>query len=258
MFDTINDKYIIFLLAATRLSSVFIFSPFLGRRNIPAIAKIGLALMIGIGISQSLDAAVPQIDSWLMFVLVVGKEMLVGFGLGLIMNMFVSAYLIAGEQADLQMGLSMSKLYDPSTGTAMALTSTVYNILFILIFFSSNSHLTMIKLVADSCKAFPLGKDFFNFNACGYIVLLFGDVLILALKVAIPVIAIELLAEVGLGVMMRLVQHINIFSVGFQLKVAVGLLMVAVTIPVVSQIIDSTMTYMFERLGEGVNRMLAA
>jgi flagellar biosynthetic protein FliR len=102
VFDTVNDKYILFLLAATRLSSVFIFSPFLGRRNIPAIVKIGLALIVGIGITQSLDTAVPQIDSWLMFVLVVGKELLVGFGLGLIMNMFVSAFFIAGEQADLR------------------------------------------------------------------------------------------------------------------------------------------------------------
>jgi flagellar biosynthetic protein FliR len=152
----------------------------------------------------------------------------------------------------------MGRIYDPSTGVSMALTSTVYNILFTLIFFASNSHLTMIKLVADSCKAFPLGKDFFNFAAGGYIVALFGDVLILALKVAIPIIAIELLAEAGLGVLMRLVQHINIFSVGLQIKIAVGLLMVAVTVPVVSQIIDTTMSYIFERLGEGVNRMLAA
>lgn len=258
MFDAVNDKYIIFLLAATRLSGVFIFNPIIGRRNIPAMVKIGLALLVGIGISQSLDTAVPDINSWLMFVLVVGKEMLVGFGLGLIMNMFVSAFLIAGEQADLQMGLSMGRIYDPANGTSMALTSTVYNILFTLIFFSSNSHLTLIKIVADSCKAFPLGKDFFNFAASGYIVTLFGNVLVLALKVAVPIIAIELLAEAGLGVLMRLVQHINMFSIGLQIKLAVGILMVAVTIPVVSQVIDSTMSYMFERLGEGINRMLAA
>jgi len=258
VFDAINYKYIIFLLAATRLSGVFIFNPLIGRRSIPAIVKIGLALLIGIGITQSLDSAVPDIDSWLMFVLVVLKEMLVGFGLGLIMNLIISAFLIAGEQTDLQMGLSMSRIYDPSNGTAMALTSTVYNILFTLIFFSSNSHLTLIKIVADSCKAFPLGKDFFNFAAGGYIVSLFGNVLVLAIKVAIPIIAIELLGEAGLGVLMRLVQHINMFSIGLQLKIAVGLVMVSVTIPVVSSMIDSIMPYMFERLGEGINRMLAA
>ena len=214
--------------------------------------------MIGIGISQSLDTAVPQIDSMLMFILIIGKELLLGFGIGLIMNMFISAFVIAGEQTDLQMGLSMGRIYDPSTGVSMALTSTVYNILFTLIFFSSNSHLTLIELVADSCKVFPLGNDFFNFDAGAYIFNLFGDVLILALKVAIPVIAIEFLAEAGLGVLMRLVQHINIFSVGLQIKLAVGLLMVAVTVPIVSQIIDSSMSYMFERIGEGLNKMLTA
>jgi flagellar biosynthetic protein FliR len=258
VFDIINDRYIIFLLAATRLSGVFIFNPILGRRNIPGILKVGLALIVGIGISQSLDTAVPKIDSLLTFVAIVAKELLVGFGIGLIMNIFMSAFIIAGEQTDLQMGLSMGKIYDPSSNVSMAITSTVYNILFTLIFFASNSHLTLIKLVADSCTTFPLGRDIFNVEAGKYIVLMFGDALTLALKIAIPVIAIEFLAEAGLGVMMRLVQHINIFSIGLQVKLAVGLLVVAITIPLMSNMIDSSMSYIFERIGDGIGRMLSA
>ncbi len=88
--------------------------------------------------------------------------------------------------------------------------------------------------------------------------LLFGDILILALKLAIPVIAIELLAESGLGVLMRIVPHINVFAVGLQVKLAVGLGIIILTIPLTSRVLDTSITLMFERIEEGVSKMLSS
>ena len=257
MLGSLNENYIVFLLAATRMSGLFIFNPIFGRKNVPAILKVGLSLIIALGLLPALPAANPQIDSLLIFSLIVFKEMLVGFAIGMMMNMFISALLIAGESIDMQLGLGMGKIYDPLTSTSMALTGTVYNILFTLMFFISNGHLTVIRIVARSCELFPLGKDIFNFEAGGYIVLIFGDVLILALKLAIPIIAIELITEVGLGILMRLVQQINVFVIGLQVRLAVGLVVVVLTLPIVSRILDSSMTLMFERIEKGISRILS-
>lgn len=239
------------------MSGLFIFNPIFGRKNVPAILKVGLSLIIALGLLPALPAANPQIDSLLIFSLIVFKEMLVGFAIGMMMNMFISALLIAGESIDMQLGLGMGKIYDPLTSTSMALTGTVYNILFTLMFFISNGHLTVIRIVARSCELFPLGKDIFNFEAGGYIVLIFGDILILALKLAIPIIAIELITEVGLGILMRLVQQINVFVIGLQVRLAVGLVVVVLTLPIVSRILDSSMTLMFERIEKGISRILS-
>jgi len=257
MLGSLNENYIVFLLAATRMSGLFIFNPIFGRKNVPAILKVGLSLIIALGLLPALPAANPQIDSLLIFSLIVFKEMLVGFAIGMMMNMFISALLIAGESIDMQLGLGMGKIYDPLTSTSMALTGTVYNILFTLMFFISNGHLTVIRIVARSCELFPLGKDIFNFEAGGYIVLIFGDILILALKLAIPIIAIELITEVGLGILMRLVQQINVFVIGLQVRLAVGLVVVVLTLPIVTRILDSSMTLMFERIEKGISRILS-
>ncbi|HAN20846.1 MAG: flagellar biosynthetic protein FliR [Clostridiales bacterium GWF2_36_10] len=258
MFNELSNNYILFLLVITRFSSTFIFNPFMGKKNIPGILKVGLAIVIAAGITPALSEANPQIDSMLQFIFIILKEMLIGFGIGMMMQMFVSIALIAGESIDMQLGLGMGKVYDPQSNVSMALTGSVYNTVFTLMFFASNGHLTLIRIVTRSCELFPLGNDIFNFGVGSYIVLLFGDVLILALKLAIPVIAIEFLTEAGLGVLMRIVPHINIFAIGLQVKLAVGLLVVLLTLPIASRVLDSSMTYMFERLEEGISIMLSS
>ncbi|NCA67963.1 MAG: type III secretion protein, partial [Clostridia bacterium] len=110
----------------------------------------------------------------------------------------------------------------------------------------------------ESCELFPVGNEFINFNAGSYVVLIFGDVLILALKMAIPIIAVALLTEAGMGFMMRAVPHLNVFAVGLQVKLAVGLIVVILVLPVTSKLLDSSMTYMFKRIADGINIFLSS
>lgn len=258
MISELSNNYILFLLAITRISGAFLFNPLLGKKNVPALVKIGLAIVIAIGIFPSLDQANPEIYSFIHFIMIVMKELLVGFGIGMLMQMFMSIALIAGESIDMQLGLGMGKVYDPQSNISMALTGSVYNTIFSLMFFASNGHLTLIKIITESCQLFPLGNDFFNLKFGSYAVLLFGDILILGLKLAIPLIAIEFLTEAGLGVLMRIVPHINIFAVGLQVKLAVGLSVIILTLPIASRVLDTSMTYMFERIEEGVSKMLSS
>lgn len=257
MFSDLSNNYILFLLVITRISGTFLLNPFLGKKNIPAALKVGLAIIIAVGITPALNQANPEIDSLFLFVMIILKEMFIGFGIGIIMQLFVSIPLIAGEAIDMQLGLGMGKVYDPQSNVSMALTGSVYNILFTLIFFASNGHLTLIKIITESCRLFPLGNDIINFEIGSYVVFLFGDILILSLKLAMPVIVIEFITEAGLGILMRIVPHINIFAVGLQVKLAVGLTIVILTIPIASRILDSSMTYMFERVEEGIRIMLS-
>lgn len=248
----------LFLLVLTRISGAILFNPFLGKKNIPAIAKIGLSLVITVGITPSLLELSPKIDSAVVFIVVIIKELLVGLGMGMLMQVFSSVVFIAGESVDLQLGIGMGRIYDPQSNVSMSATGSIYNILFTLLFFASNGHLTLIKIVIETFKICPPGSDIFNFKAGSYVFLLFGDVIILAIKLALPVIAIELLTEAGLGVLMRIVPQINVFSVGLQVKLAVGFTVVLLTLPLVSRILDNSITSMFEKVEEGIRLMLTS
>lgn len=256
MFDSDKSSYILFLLVFTRICGAILFNPLLGRKNVPVIAKVGLSFAISLCVFPNLDQTSTGIDTIVEFVFAILKELFVGYIMGFIMQLVMSAVFIAGESVDMQLGLGMSKIYDPASNISMAISGTVYNLLFTIIFFLSDGHLTLIRLLCGTCKLFKVGEGFINPEAGGYIVLIFGDILLLSLKLAMPIIAVEFLTEVGFGFLMRSVPQINIFSIGLQIKLAIGFLMLIMTLPVTSRLLDYSITYMFDKIESGIGYML--
>ena len=91
--------------------SGFIFlNPVLGRRNIPSIAKTGLALVLSVLIytAEGGGASDFTVDSSLEFAVLLLKEFAVGFLLGFIMELMDMIFTFAGTVMDFQMGISMA------------------------------------------------------------------------------------------------------------------------------------------------------
>ena len=251
------NSYLVSLLVLTRLTGALLFNPLLGRRSVPAIAKVGLALILTVVIFPTLKLPAVAFHTPLSFMLAIIRELLIGYALGLVMNLFIAWVLMAGEIMDMEMGASVSKIYDPQSGISMPITGTALNILFTLIFFATDGHLTLIKIVANSLTMFPPGPQMVAFEVGQYLTMMLGDMLTLAMKLAMPVLAIELLTEAGLGVLMRIVPQINVFVVGIQIKLAIGLLVVVLALPAITRLIDFSMGQMFEAMQKGIQMMLA-
>jgi flagellar biosynthetic protein FliR len=257
MLDDASFKdYIILLLVFARITGAILFNPLLGRKNIPAMARVGLSIALTLCVFPLLDRPDTGIDTAFEFIFAALKELFVGFTIGFIMQLVMSAVFTAGESVDMQLGTGMSKIYDPSSNISMALSGTIYNLVLTMLFFLSNGHLTLIRLIFRSCMLFPVGVGFINFDGGRQIVLIFGDILLLALKIAMPIIAAELLAEAGLGILMRSVSHINIFSIGLHIRLVVGFAILVMSLPTVSRLLDNSVTYMFEKINTGIEAML--
>ena len=55
---------------------------------------------------------------------------------------------------------------------------------------------------------------------------------VLAVKLCMPILAAELIAQVGMGILMKVIPQINVFAINIELKVIVGLaLLLVLTIP---------------------------
>jgi flagellar biosynthetic protein FliR len=122
----------------------------------------------------------------------------------------------------------------------------------IVIFFVSNAHLTFFKIIIYSFDILPLGTALINPNCGAYAVMLFSNILVLSLKFALPVVAIELVTEFGLGMLMRTVPQINIFVVGLQLKLLVGLVLIVLVFPQMFMFLDNTTDLMLKNVYEGL------
>ena len=54
---------------------------------------------------------------------------------------------------------------------------------------------------------------------------LFVECTLLAVKMCMPVLAAELIGQLGMGVLMKVIPQINVFSINIELKVIIGLVM---------------------------------
>jgi len=242
--NILNDPTF-FLLVLMRMSGAILLNPLFGRRNVPNMVKAGMTLMLSLMLSFSASDDYAAADTLLAFILKAVSEFAIGYAIALVMNMFLSVLHIAGDQIDMQMGMGMGRAYDPGSNVTSPMTASVYYTFLILLFFATNGHITFYKLLSDSFTAIPCGSEV-NFSAvAGAVLGLFSNTLVLALKFALPIIAIEFFTEMGLGIMSRAVPSINILAVGIQLKMLVGLLILGILSPIFGTFCDQLFSNMF-------------
>lgn len=107
--------------------------------------------------------------------------------------------------------------------------------------------MSYIKLFHISYETLPI--DFQDsLRTCQALVTYFSTVLTLAVKLAAPIIAIEFITEICLGVLMKAVPSIHIFALNIQLKVLIGLAAVLIMAQPMSDFIEKLMGIMWQNL----------
>jgi flagellar biosynthetic protein FliR len=230
------------------MTGVIFFNPIFGRTSIPAMVKIGLSLGIALNIAFDLTGTNIMDYTTIDLLISMVREFAVGYAMGFIMQLFLAVFHIGGELMDLQMGFSMAQMYDPSTNSQVSVTGNFLTVMYIMIFFISNSHLTLMAIAAKSYSVVPVGLGGVSGKIGIYIIELFGYILVYAIQLSLPIVVTEILTEVAVGIMMRVVPNINVFVVNMQLKVMVGMLVLLTIIPVLVQYLGKMNMIMLDRM----------
>ena len=238
MFDW--AELTLFLYVSARVSGFILFNPILGRANIPAAFRTGMALVLSwfvMGVTRQEVPAPTGVVELLIHLLL---EMALGFLLGMAVNFFFYIPQLAGQMIDTQMGMTMNQMYDAGSQANMSVTGMILNILMTLLFFAAGGHLTLIRIFLTSEEIVPLGAVSIGVPAYQYLLELFIQCTILAVKLCMPIMVAELIAQVGMGVLMKVIPQINIFAINIDLKVLIGLsLLFMLTVPFSEFIIDA-------------------
>jgi len=247
MLFNIYDNCDLFLLLLVRMSGAVLLNPLFGRRNVPNLVKAGLTFALAAVLTVYSASSVPafRISSILEFFYMALMEFMVGYVVSFVCSVFFSAVIVAADVIDMQLGIGMAKAFDPGSNITAPVTGSIFNGFMVIIFFATNGHITLFKLLADTVAAVPCGSGFTVSGAALAVTGVIGSAFTIALKLALPVIAIELIFELGLGVLTRVVPHINIFSVGIQLKLAAGFTVLLIMAPVFGSFCDELYSLMF-------------
>jgi flagellar biosynthetic protein FliR len=230
------------------MAGVIFFNPIFGRSSIPTIAKIGLSLGIALNVTYGLTGVYVADYTTIDLLVSLVREFAVGFAIGFIMQLFLTVFHVGGELMDLQLGFSMAQMYDPSTNSQISVTGNLITIMYTLLFFITNSHLSLLAIASRSYSVVPVGLGGVSNKIGIYVIELFGYILVYAVQLSLPIIVTEILVEVAVGILMKVVPNINVFVVNMQVKLMVGLIVILTVIPVLVQFLGRMNSIMLDRM----------
>lgn len=232
------------LLAAIRISPLFIMAPGLGSLHIPMMARglfvLGLASMLIAAPLQSTGATLPT-DIGGLFLMAM-SELLIGATLAFGLMAGFAAFQFGGRILDLQIGFGIANIFDPLTRAQMPMLGSALQLAALMVFFSMDGHLVILQGVAFSLERIPLGTPFTELPIAA-IVAQFGTMFTFGLAIVAPVMIVLLLLDVGLAVISRTMPQVNIFFVTIPIKIFVGLLVLAISVqymePIMRKVFES-------------------
>ena len=223
----------LFLLILARMSGFVQFNPLLSRQNFPGMFRAGFTLLLAAFTYSVEGGRLEPPAGVLPFAGAVLLELAVGFSLGMVVHFFFYIPQMAGLAIDTQMGMTMNQIYDSGSQSNMSVTGTLLNTLMILLFFAGNGHHTLLRIMLTSGQVVGYGGVSIGHDLTNLALELFIECTVLAVKLCMPVLAAELIGQLGMGVLMKVIPQINVFAINIELKVIVGLgLLLMLMLPV--------------------------
>lgn len=239
----INFEFIIVYasLLWMRLLTVVAIVPFLFGRPVPRKMGVGAALVIMCFLFPLLKPAEPPPimgDHLVVFALYL-KEAFVGTCIGLAVSMIFYGFDAAGRMIDNQRGESIARVLIPQLGEQGSISGQILFQMAIVLYLIFGGHILFFKALFNSYEMIPI-FEFPRvapglFPMMDFFIILSGEVLVLAVQIAAPVIIAILLADIILGLTNRLAPQINVWELGFNIRGVVGVLALFLSFTVIAR-----------------------
>ncbi|HHU05255.1 MAG TPA: flagellar biosynthetic protein FliR [Clostridiales bacterium] len=242
LVDNLNAYILVFC----RIGGIWFLNPLLSRKNVPTQFRIALVLGITVLLTPTLDSsAALELNHMLPMLFAMIKELIIGVAFGYVFQLFYYLLFTVGDVADMGFGLTMARAFDPGTNLQVSVSGNVLQLVFVLYFFAVNGHLLLIKIMASSYGIVGMGAISIGPELGKYVVSVFLDSFSLAMRLALPFIAASFVLEIAMGVLMKLIPQINVFTIHFQIKIFFGLILLFLFAVPITEFIDSYTYKMF-------------
>jgi flagellar biosynthetic protein FliR len=234
-----------FLFTLARVSGVFAFLPLAAFRAAPETAKIVLALAFTVVLwpewRVSAGVALADAPSAGQMIAGLAGEMALGLAIGLTVAIVLELFQVAAQIVSLQAGLGYASTIDPTSGADSTVLITTAQLTAGLLFFAAGGDRMLVRVLADSFRLCPPESFTITRGWAEPIVRFSATIFGAGLRLASPVVALLLLADVSLAVLGRMQAQLHLVSLTMPLKLAASLLLLSVTIVFQPGFLESAM-----------------
>ncbi len=231
----------------TRISPLFVLAPLFSSPILPAQVRGTIAVGLSIGLTgvATQGQRIPS-DPLAVAGLTV-EQLLVGIAFAFAIGAVYAAIEVAGALCDFLAGFTFGQTLDPMNGTQGGVLSQLYGLAGVMIFIAIGGDAWTLRGLTRTFSLVPLTRAPQLGSLIGGVEQAAGSILTAAVEVAAPALLAVLITDVALGVVARAMPQLNVFAVGFPLKVGISLLIVTAALPFVggwmsTQIYDSLST----------------
>ncbi len=226
------------LLILVRITGFIYTAPFFSLRNVPFRIKTGLSIFLAAILFYTVPFEQPEFAGVIDYSIIAIKEALAGAIMGLFANIAYYILNFSGQFLDMQIGFSMVNEIDPTTSIQNTITANLYGYLVLLIMMITNLHHYFLKAIIESFQIINIGKVNINPNLSTLMVRFISDYFVIGFRIVLPIFAAILVVDTILGILAKMAPQMNMFVIGMQVKVFVGLLVLAIIIGMVPAVAD--------------------
>lgn len=225
------------LLAAMRAGAWLAIAPPFSSRAIPRTVKGLLSVAIALPVVAGSGARLPSLDTAAVVSAMV-LQLVVGAALGFLCLLVFTAVQAAGDLIDVFGGFSLAFAFDPLQQQGNAVFGRAFQMIATTLLMASGAYLIVLQGFLRSYDAVPLDAGLDLGTLARVLTSGLGQLMLAALQIAAPLLAILFLADVALGLLTRVAPALNAFALGFPFKILLTLVLVGTTVAALPGVVD--------------------
>jgi type III secretion protein T len=225
------------LLALPRIGAAIVVAPLFPKTVFPTLVRGAIAVSLSLYLYPYMLTEMPATAARLVWIALLGKEVLLGSLLGLAVGTLLWALQCAGATIDYQTGMSNAQIFDPFGGHQGGPMGQLMIQLGTVLLVAAGGLQVLAGLLFESFQLWPVVSFY---PATGHLAELgsgwLGSVTELMVRLAAPLVLILALVDLGFGLVGRVVPQLNTFFFTMPVKGALSALMLALYVSYLSDI----------------------
>jgi flagellar biosynthetic protein FliR len=223
-----------YLLASLRIIAWMAVVPPFSSKAVPTMAKVVLSLGLAFAAAPGLTRTVVPVGGYELIVTAL-TQITVGAAMGFVTYLMISAIAAAGSLIDVFGGFSLAQGFDPLMMNTNTVFGKFHQMIAATLLFVTNGHLIVIGGLLSTFRFLPVGTSPEIHGGTDILVTAASMFFVTAVQIALPMIAVLFIADLGLALLTKVAPQLNAINVMFPAKIGLTLLLLGLSFPVLPQ-----------------------
>jgi flagellar biosynthetic protein FliR len=232
-----GEPAIAFLLASLRIIAWMAVVPPFSSKSVPAPAKVVLSLGLALAVAPAMAETEIPVEMFEM-ILTALTQVLIGLAMGFLTSLLFTAIAAAGSMVDVFGGFALAQGFDPLSMNNSTIFGKFHQMLATMLLFASGGHLLVVGGLLTTFRLLPIGDSPDLDRGPELFMKAFEVFFVTAVQIALPLIAVLFIADLGLALMTKVAPALNAMNVMFPAKIGLTLLLVGLSFPVLPGVMD--------------------